>query len=175
MSGSERAHTPARSLPFGHAAVPFHVLAGPRLGNSPVPSIVQCLARKDGTDDFYQLKVSLCGLARWLFCVCVFFMFLSYKHSSIKTERPIQSKAMSSPVDIWPFDFPFVGVRFIALFKSATLLTATVQCLLNKRGALQFWREEAFAPPGMSTFNPHRVARAPPLHIWRTDCLLFLS
>lgn len=32
--------------------------AGPRLGNSPVPSIVQCLARKDGTDDFYQLKVS---------------------------------------------------------------------------------------------------------------------
>lgn len=31
---------------------------GPRLGNSPVPSIVQCLARKDGTDDFYQLKVS---------------------------------------------------------------------------------------------------------------------
>lgn len=31
---------------------------GPRLGNSPVQSIVQCLARKDGTDDFYQLKVS---------------------------------------------------------------------------------------------------------------------
>ena len=31
--------------------------SGPRLGNSPVPSIVQCLARKDGTDDFYQLKV----------------------------------------------------------------------------------------------------------------------
>lgn len=23
-----------------------------------MPSIVQCLARKDGTDDFYQLKVS---------------------------------------------------------------------------------------------------------------------
>lgn len=40
---------------------------GPRLGNSPVPSIVQCLARKDGTDDFYQLKVSeapRAGLAR---------------------------------------------------------------------------------------------------------------
>lgn len=34
------------------------MLLGPRLGNSPVPSIVQCLARKDGTDDFYQLKVS---------------------------------------------------------------------------------------------------------------------
>uniref|UniRef100_A0A8C2H1Z5 Serine/threonine-protein kinase 40 n=2 Tax=Cyprinus carpio TaxID=7962 RepID=A0A8C2H1Z5_CYPCA len=30
---------------------------GPRLGNSPVQSIVQCLARKDGTDDFYQLKI----------------------------------------------------------------------------------------------------------------------
>lgn len=47
------------SLPFGHAAVGYLNLAGPRLGNSPVPSIVQCLARKDGTDDFYQLKVSL--------------------------------------------------------------------------------------------------------------------
>ncbi|KAM3615129.1 uncharacterized protein V6R79_023869 [Siganus canaliculatus] len=35
-------------------AGPF--ILGPRLGNSPVPSIVQCLARKDGTDDFYQLK-----------------------------------------------------------------------------------------------------------------------
>lgn len=34
------------------------VYPGPRLGNSPVPSIVQCLARKDGTDDFYQLKVN---------------------------------------------------------------------------------------------------------------------
>lgn len=36
----------------------FFFAAGPRLGNSPVPSIVQCLARKDGSDDFYQLKVS---------------------------------------------------------------------------------------------------------------------
>uniref|UniRef100_A0A803VAU9 Serine/threonine-protein kinase 40 n=2 Tax=Ficedula albicollis TaxID=59894 RepID=A0A803VAU9_FICAL len=36
-------------------AGPF--ILGPRLGNSPVPSIVQCLARKDGTDDFYQLKI----------------------------------------------------------------------------------------------------------------------
>ncbi len=34
------------------------ISTGPRLGNSPVQSIVQCLARKDGTDDFYQLKVS---------------------------------------------------------------------------------------------------------------------
>ncbi|XP_059810308.1 serine/threonine-protein kinase 40 isoform X2 [Hypanus sabinus] len=36
-------------------AGPF--ILGPRLGNSPVQSIVQCLARKDGTDDFYQLKI----------------------------------------------------------------------------------------------------------------------
>ncbi|ROJ29315.1 Serine/threonine-protein kinase 40 [Anabarilius grahami] len=36
-------------------AGPF--VLGPRLGNSPVQSIVQCLARKDGTDDFYQLKI----------------------------------------------------------------------------------------------------------------------
>lgn len=32
-------------------------LLGPRLGTSPVRSIVQCLARKDGTDDFYSLKI----------------------------------------------------------------------------------------------------------------------
>ena len=32
---------------------------GPRIGSSPVRSIVQCLARKDGTDHFYTLKVSI--------------------------------------------------------------------------------------------------------------------
>lgn len=32
-------------------------LLGPRLGNSPVRSIVQCLARLDGTNDFYTLKI----------------------------------------------------------------------------------------------------------------------
>ncbi|XP_013382493.1 serine/threonine-protein kinase 40 [Lingula anatina] len=32
-------------------------LLGPRLGSSPVRSVVQCLARKDGTDDFYTLKI----------------------------------------------------------------------------------------------------------------------
>jgi serine/threonine-protein kinase 40 len=32
-------------------------LLGPTLGSSPVKSIVQCLARRDGTDDFYILKV----------------------------------------------------------------------------------------------------------------------
>uniref|UniRef100_UPI00358FE77F serine/threonine-protein kinase 40 isoform X1 n=2 Tax=Myxine glutinosa TaxID=7769 RepID=UPI00358FE77F len=32
-------------------------LLGPRLGSSPVSSIVQCLARREGTDDFYQLKI----------------------------------------------------------------------------------------------------------------------
>lgn len=36
-------------------------LLGPVLGSSPVKSIVQCLARRDGTDDFYTLKVH-----RWL-------------------------------------------------------------------------------------------------------------
>lgn len=34
-----------------------HFLLGPRLGNSPVRSIVQCLAKRDGTDDFYCLKM----------------------------------------------------------------------------------------------------------------------
>jgi serine/threonine-protein kinase 40 len=32
-------------------------LLGPILGSSPVRSIVQCLARRDGTDNFYTLKV----------------------------------------------------------------------------------------------------------------------
>ncbi len=36
-------------------AGPF--LLGPRLGNSPVRSIVQCLARREGTDDFYSIKL----------------------------------------------------------------------------------------------------------------------
>lgn len=30
-------------------------LLGPKLGPSPVKSIVQCLARKEGTDEFYQV------------------------------------------------------------------------------------------------------------------------
>ncbi|XP_053615974.1 serine/threonine-protein kinase 40-like isoform X2 [Plodia interpunctella] len=32
-------------------------LLGPKLGPSPVKSIVQCLARKEKTDDFYQVKI----------------------------------------------------------------------------------------------------------------------
>ena len=36
-------------------AGPF--LLGPRLGNSPVRSIVQCLARKEGTTEFYSIKL----------------------------------------------------------------------------------------------------------------------
>ncbi|XP_060805885.1 serine/threonine-protein kinase 40 [Amyelois transitella] len=36
-------------------AGPF--LLGPKLGPSPVKSIVQCLARKEKTDDFYQVKI----------------------------------------------------------------------------------------------------------------------
>lgn len=32
-------------------------LLGPKLGPSPVKSIVQCLARKEKTDDFYQIKI----------------------------------------------------------------------------------------------------------------------
>ena len=35
-------------------------LIGPlQTGTSPVQSIVQCLSRKEGTDDFYTLKVSI--------------------------------------------------------------------------------------------------------------------
>lgn len=34
-----------------------NLIIGPRQGSSPVRSIVQCLARKDGTDKFYTIKV----------------------------------------------------------------------------------------------------------------------
>ncbi|EDO41944.1 predicted protein [Nematostella vectensis] len=36
-------------------------LLGPRLGNSPVRSIVQCLAKREGTDDFYSIKILTLG------------------------------------------------------------------------------------------------------------------
>lgn len=36
-------------------------LLGSRLGNSPVRSIVQCLAKKEGTDDFYSIKILTLG------------------------------------------------------------------------------------------------------------------
>ncbi|XP_044275394.1 serine/threonine-protein kinase 40 isoform X2 [Varanus komodoensis] len=52
---SAKALCPGISSNTTKRAGPF--ILGPRLGNSPVPSIVQCLARKDGTDDFYQLKI----------------------------------------------------------------------------------------------------------------------
>ncbi|KAG5858019.1 hypothetical protein ANANG_G00025650 [Anguilla anguilla] len=52
---SKRRMAPVERVSLGKRAGPF--ILGPRLGNSPVQSIVQCLARKDGTDDFYQLKI----------------------------------------------------------------------------------------------------------------------
>ncbi|XP_041352011.1 serine/threonine-protein kinase 40-like [Gigantopelta aegis] len=42
-----------------------HYLLGPRLGSSPVRSIVQCLARKEGTDDFYTIKILTMEEPEW--------------------------------------------------------------------------------------------------------------
>ena len=42
----------------------FINIVGPRIGTPPVKSIVQCLARKKGTDDFYILKVLICSKSR---------------------------------------------------------------------------------------------------------------
>lgn len=54
-----------KAPPYG-TPVPKHILRragdyllGPKLGSSPVKSIVQCLARKDNTDKFYLIKVLL--------------------------------------------------------------------------------------------------------------------
>uniref|UniRef100_A0A1B6MR81 Serine/threonine-protein kinase 40 n=1 Tax=Graphocephala atropunctata TaxID=36148 RepID=A0A1B6MR81_9HEMI len=52
------------SVPPEGTSVPTNIvkragpyLLGPTIGNSPVKSIVQCLARQEGTDDFYTLKI----------------------------------------------------------------------------------------------------------------------
>lgn len=59
LSQSCRPHTLRRGISVTSAVLrragPF--LLGPRLGASPVRSIVQCLARKEGTDNFYTLKI----------------------------------------------------------------------------------------------------------------------
>lgn len=57
-SSSKR--TKRRPRPTGlKRAGPY--LLGSRLGNSPVRSIVQCLAKKEGTDDFYSIKILTLG------------------------------------------------------------------------------------------------------------------
>ncbi|PIK58565.1 putative serine/threonine-protein kinase 40 isoform X3 [Apostichopus japonicus] len=59
-----RPHTLRRGISKTSAVLrragPF--LIGPRLGASPVRSIVQCLARKEGTDNFYTLKDKACAI-----------------------------------------------------------------------------------------------------------------
>lgn len=44
-------------VPEKHVRKAGPYLLGPKLGPSPVKSIVQCLARKEKTDDFYQVKI----------------------------------------------------------------------------------------------------------------------
>lgn len=54
-SASSRLYPPKKNQSCVKRAGPY--LLGPRLGNSPVRSIVQCLAKKEGTDDFYSIKI----------------------------------------------------------------------------------------------------------------------
>ncbi|XP_023936185.1 serine/threonine-protein kinase 40 [Bicyclus anynana] len=49
--------TPGTVVPEKHVRKAGPYLLGPKLGPSPVKSIVQCLARKEKTDDFYQIKI----------------------------------------------------------------------------------------------------------------------
>ncbi|ELT95415.1 hypothetical protein CAPTEDRAFT_226259 [Capitella teleta] len=51
----QRDSSPPRRLVPLRRAGPY--LIGPTLGHSPVPIVVQCLARKEGTDDFFTLKI----------------------------------------------------------------------------------------------------------------------
>lgn len=44
-------------VPEKHVRKAGPYLLGPKLGPSPVKSIVQCLARKEKTEDFYQIKI----------------------------------------------------------------------------------------------------------------------
>ncbi|XP_028157865.1 serine/threonine-protein kinase 40-like [Ostrinia furnacalis] len=48
---------PGTPVPDKHVRKAGPYLLGPKLGPSPVKSIVQCLARKERTDDFYQVKI----------------------------------------------------------------------------------------------------------------------
>ncbi|XP_068237900.1 uncharacterized protein [Palaemon carinicauda] len=45
------------TIPKGQLRRAGPYLLGPRLGSSPVRSIVQCLARRENTDEFYTLKI----------------------------------------------------------------------------------------------------------------------
>lgn len=60
-------------VPEKHVRKAGPYLLGPKLGPSPVKSIVQCLARKERTDDFYQVNLdntTVC-LVNVLICVAV--------------------------------------------------------------------------------------------------------
>ncbi|OWR41539.1 Serine/threonine-protein kinase 40 [Danaus plexippus plexippus] len=48
---------PGTPVPDKHVRKAGPYLLGPKLGPSPVKSIVQCLARKEKTDEFYQIKI----------------------------------------------------------------------------------------------------------------------
>ncbi|CAH2095146.1 unnamed protein product [Euphydryas editha] len=48
---------PGTPVPEKHVRKAGPYLLGPKLGPSPVKSIVQCLARKEKTDDYYQIKI----------------------------------------------------------------------------------------------------------------------
>ncbi|XP_030040664.2 serine/threonine-protein kinase 40 isoform X2 [Manduca sexta] len=48
---------PGTPVPDKHVRKAGAYLLGPKLGPSPVKSIVQCLARKEKTDEFYQVKI----------------------------------------------------------------------------------------------------------------------
>lgn len=50
---------PGSAVPDKYVRKAGPYLLGPKLGPSPVKSIVQCLARKEKTDDFYQVCKSL--------------------------------------------------------------------------------------------------------------------
>lgn len=114
-----RAHAQAFRLPFGQAAVPSLSLAGPRLGNSPVPSIVQCLARKDGTDDFYQLKVS--PSRSELLVLIAYHVILKIIIIIFKSSKPVKTKAIMSH---WNFEpLTFFSVHFIAPLSSRAQTT----------------------------------------------------
>lgn len=75
-----RPHTLRRGISKTSAVLrragPF--LIGPRLGASPVRSIVQCLARKEGTDNFYTLKVN--GLMYFFRSSTHYFAWCSVTH-----------------------------------------------------------------------------------------------
>jgi hypothetical protein len=74
-------------------------LLGPKLGMSPVKSIVQCLARKEGTDDFYQVLNN------------IFLNLQKYQNGTMKKMKRCQVNSL--PKHVLKKFYCYIGLLFV--------------------------------------------------------------